>query len=179
MESEINVVCSSIINNKRIKKIDIYTVYRAITAKKNRVSVDEKWFDLEVAVKHEDVIDFIKNVNPFFDLTDQVKLERYRSYYIICKKLLENCTQLVKEKDTPAYFRIKDVITNKFLTFSNLNDSTHSDGRYIAQYESMNEANQIAGTYLKLFRFLELEKKIELVIFNSQHQEIGTQEIKQ
>ena len=78
-----------------------------------------------------------------------------------------------------AILRNTSFETNKFLTFSNLNDSSHSDGRYIAQYESADEANQIACTYLKLFRFLQLEKKIEIVIFNSQHQEIGTQEIKQ
>jgi hypothetical protein len=179
MDSEINAVCSLIINNKRIKKIDIYTVYRAITAKKNRVSIDESWFDLEQTVHHDDVIDFIKNVNPFFDMSDQVKLDRYRTYYMICKKLLDNCIKLIKEQDTPAYYRIKDLLSNTFLTFNNLNDSSHSDGRFIAQYEKIDDALEITAKYLRLFNFLELEKRIEIVTFNSQHKVIGAQEFKQ
>jgi hypothetical protein len=179
MDSEINAVCTSIINNKKIKKIDIYTVYRAITAKKNKINVQDNWFDLEKSVNHQDVVDFIKNVNPFFDMQDQVKLDRYRNYYIICKTILDNCVLLVKEQDTPAYYRIKDIITNTFLTYNHLNDSSRSDSRFIAQYDTIDEANQITNTYLRLFRFLQLEKKIEIVIFNSQHQIIGLQEVKQ
>ena len=174
MSDTLNSICINILNNKKLKKLDIYTVYRAITHKKNRISIPLEIFDLESLVSHEELFDFIKIINPYFDGNNQKKLDEYRAYYLISKKIVEECELLLKEQNRPSYYKIYDNFSKKYLTFSNLNIESASEPRYEAQFYNHEEADKILAKYMRLYNFLKIERDLQILTFNSQHKIIDS-----
>jgi len=174
MQSNINSICVALLNNQKIKKIDIYTVYRAITQKKNRLNVPVELFDLDEFVTHAELFDFIKIINPFFDEKNQKKIDQYRTYYLICKKIVYECNVLLAEQNKPAYFKVYDCDSKKCLTYKELNCDSVSESRYEAQFSCQQETDKVIVNYMKLFNFLQIEKNLDILTFNSQHKIIDS-----
>ena len=162
-----------ILQNSKMKKLDAYSIFRILTSKKSRYSVNINDFDLDKAVNYDDLKDFIVKVNPYFDFNSQDKLEYYRNYYVISHNIFEFCVLLIEESEKPAYFKIKDTDKNKFLTFNEINDPDNSDKINHAKYETLDETRNRLQTYLKLYEYLKIDKNIQIQIFNSQDQIIA------
>jgi hypothetical protein len=177
MQPEIKAVCLLILSQVKTKKMDLNTIYRLITSKKNRISVSDSWFDLEEPVTYQALHDFIKTVNPYFDFKDTKKLERYRIYFLISKQLLSGCEKLQAEAKQVAYYKIKNVDDNRFLSVGELDEETPAKDKTTAFFFDMATVESKAYEFLKLYKFLKIEKQLQILCFNSQDQVIDSQDI--
>ena len=85
--TSVNSVCTAILQNSKIKKIDIYSIFRTIANKKSKIVIYENDYDTEAVISGGDLKDFISNVNPFFSYEDTEKIEYYKKYYNISKHI--------------------------------------------------------------------------------------------
>jgi|688.fasta_scaffold596202_2 hypothetical protein len=167
--TSINSVCTAILQNSKIKKIDIYSIFRTIANKKSKIVIYENDYDTEAVISGGDLKDFISNVNPFFSYEDTEKIEYYKKYYNISKQIYDRCIFLIENSKKISYYRIKDVKAGHFLTFSELHDDTVSSMRLLAQYEDPDIAYKVVNKYLKLYRFLQIPKTLEVIGYNNQN----------
>lgn len=170
MNEKLKNLCMQILQSSKMKKVDPYSIFRTLTSKKSRYSIDIADFNLENLVPYDDLKDFIVKVNPYFDFGSQEKLEYYRNFYIISHEIFACCVKLIEESETPAYYKIKDLDKNKFLTFYELDDPKTADRVNHAKYNTIEETKERLTLYLNLYKYLKIDKEIEIQIFNSQDQ---------
>ena len=153
-----------------MKKVDAYSIFRILTSKKSRYMVNTSDYNLDQLVPYDNLKDFIVKVNPYFDFNSQDKLDYYRNFYIISHEIFNCCVKLIEECEKPSYYKIKDVDRNKFLTFYEVDDPNTNDRVNHAKYSSSEEAEERLRLYLNLYKYLQINKEIEIQIFNSQDQ---------
>lgn len=172
MQEENNVhvraLCSHLINNAKIKKIDEYSIFRFLTNKKNKVSINLDNFSLDAQVEDYKLKDFIANVNPFYDYIVNDKKDYYKNYYLISHKLFNICKTMIEQKETPVGFRIVNADTGNFMSYYELDDEENGNVKNSAFYEKQAEAEKAANAYLKLYRYLEIEKNLQIWSYNNQ-----------
>ena len=170
MNEKLKSLSMQILQTCKMKKVDPYSIFRILTAKKSRYSINTADFNLEHLVPYDDLKDFIIKVNPYFDFSCQEKLDYYRNFYIISHEIFNCCIKLIEESETPAYYKLRDLNKNKFLTFFELDDSHTTDRLSHAKYNTMDDARKHVAPYLNLYNYLKIDKEIEIQIFNSQDQ---------
>lgn len=174
----IESLCSQIINAPKIKKVDIYSVFRFITNKKHKVTIRPEDYQLSSQVDDDVIKEFISQVNPYFGYDDDEKMKYYKLYYQISKELVATCDKIQNEKEVPFGYRIYDATNNVFLTFKEVDDEIFGNINKIAFYKDEEEAVKVAAGHLKLFRFLEIERELQIWVYNSQDSVLKKYEIK-
>jgi hypothetical protein len=168
-ENYIVSICNSILSNSKVKKLDLYTIFRLLTGKKNRIPIDFNKVPVNPSVEPEEEIQvegFISQVNPFFR-NDPVKKSYYVQNYKIAKLLLERCEELELERQKISWFRAKDKSKRNWLT----NDDFYGDNdKEPAIFYTKKEAIEEISKFQKLYKFLEINKEIELFCFNKQNE---------
>lgn len=170
MQERLKALSMQILQTGKMKKIDAYTIFRLLTSKKSKYSVDTSQFNLERLVPYDQLKEFIVKVNPYFDFNSQDKLDYYRNYFVISHDIFDCCVKLLEESEKPSYYKIKDLDRNKFLSFSELDDSNSKDKSMPAKYESVSEVQEKTQIFLNLYKYLKIEKNLEIYVFNSQDQ---------
>jgi hypothetical protein len=166
-----------ILRQSKLKKLDLHSIFRLLSSKKNKISVNLDNFDLNVLVEFEDVKNFILAVNPYFDFQSRTKIDYYRSYYIVCNEILQSCQKLMEEAEKISYYCVRDLEKNRILKYSDLNDDVLDPTKH-AIYSDLDEVKQVVENYMLLFNFLQIEKNIEIQGINSQDVVIERLEIK-
>lgn len=167
--STLHAICTSILQNPKLKKIDVYSVFRIITSKKNSLIIKEEYFDTDAHVRGEDLKDFISNVNPFFNYESDEKISYYKKYFNISQQIVDNCLKLVEESKQVAFYRVRiaeDKIM-RFLTFSEIRDPD-DDSKNLAEYETYDKVKKTVELFLNLYEYLKIPKSIEILGYNSQ-----------
>lgn len=155
---------------KLIDKVDIFNVFRVIT--NNKVS---SYFDVSYLSGKEseiaDLIDegeidrFIKEINPFFKKPyNQNKYDFYVKYYYISKLVLEQLNATIEKRKTPSYFKLYDVINEKYLDNQSFDISKAK--RDDAIFFSLEEAKEKMQYYANAFQFLEINLEIRIDSIN-------------
>ena len=168
-ENYILSICNSILSNSKVKKLDLYTIFRLLTAKKNRITIDFNKVPVQqqVDVNEElQVESFISQVNPFFR-NDPVKKGFYVQNYKIAQLLLERCEVLEKEREKISWFRIKE--KNKRNWMKN-DDFYDDDDKEPAVFYTKEDAIEEIKKFQKIYKFLNIEKELELYGFNKQNE---------
>lgn len=164
--------CISLLQNPKLKKIDVYSIFRIITSKKSAGIIKEEYFDTDLHVKGDDLKDFISNVNPFFNYESDEKISYYKKYFNISKQIMEQCLKLVEESKQVAFYRIRladDKFPEniKFMTFKEIRDE-HEDSKSLAEYENYEKAKIVVNSYLKLYKYLQIPRSVEILGYNTQ-----------
>ena len=170
-------ICMKILQNSKLKKLDLHSIFRLLSSKKNKISVNLDNFDLNILIKFDEVKEFILAVNPYFDFQSQTKLLYYRNNYIVCKEILDGCQKLMEESEKISYYCVRDLDKNRILKYGDLNDDVLEKTNY-AFYSDLDEVKQVVENYMLLFNFLQIEKNIEIQGINSQDVIIKRIEIK-
>lgn len=179
MTNYIDTICTSILQNPKIKKLDVYSVFRLITSKKSKLVIKEEFFDVEKYITGEDIKDFINNVNPFFNYESDEKFSYYKKYFNISNQIVKNCMKLIEESKKVTFFRVKlleNDIGKKgdYLTFTELRDE-NDDTRKLAEYEDYEKAKKVVFKFLNLYTYLKIERSVEIVGFNNQNEIIQSE----
>ena len=178
IKGHVAALCSQIINAPKIKKIDVYSVFRFITNKKHKVTIRPEDYDLGPLVDDLAIKEFISQVNPYFGYDDDEKFNYYKVYYQISKELVGLCDKIQSEKEVPFGYRIYDATNNIFLTFNDVDDEIFGKINNVAFYKDEHEAYKVGSCHLKLYKFLEIERRLELWVYNSQDTVLKKYEIK-
>lgn len=179
MTNYIDNLCTSILQNTKIKKLDVYSVFRLITSKKFKLIIKEEYFDVEKYITGEDIKDFINNVNPFFNYESDEKYNYYKKYFNISSQIVKNCIKLIEESKKVSFFRVKLVESDTmkktdYLKFTELRDE-NNDSQKLAEYEDFEQVKTVVFKFLKMYTYLRIEKSVEILGFNNQHEIIQSE----
>lgn len=179
MTNYIDTICTAILQNPKIKKLDVYSVFRLITSKRSKVQIKEEFFDVERYITGEDIKDFINNVNPFFNYESDEKFCYYKKYYNISSQIVKNCVKLIEESKKIAFFRVRlsqNEIEKKgeYLKFTELRDD-NNDTQNLAEYLEHNEVKDVVFKFLKMYTYLKINKSVEILGFNNQGEVIHSE----
>ena len=168
-ENYILSICNSILANSKIKKLDLYTIFRLLTAKKNRIQIDFNKVPVSQQVEADEasqVEGFISQVNPFFR-NDPVKKSYYIQNYKLAKILLEKCELLETERQKISWFRIKEKDKRNWMKNDDFYDD---DDKEAAIFYTEEEAIEEIQKFQKIYKFLKIEKELQLYGFNKQNE---------
>ena len=164
-------ICNSILANSRVKKFDLYTIFRLLTAKKNKIYVDLNKFNVEDQFDEDEkqqIESFINQVNPFFK-NDGSKFGFYAKNYKVAKILHEKCQILEKDRQKVSFYKCKFKNSKKMLTIDDFCDN--DDKEAMIFYDKQDAMNQIEK-FRKIYKFLKIENPIELIGYNKQNEMI-------
>lgn len=162
-------VCNSILANSRVKKFDLYTIFRLLTAKKNKIYVDLARFNVEEKFDDDEkkqIESFISQVNPFFK-NDGSKFGFYAKNYKIAKILHEKCQILEKDRQKIYFYKCKFKNDKKMLSIDDFCDNGEKETMIF--YERKDAESQIEK-FRKIYKFLKIEHSIELIGYNKQNE---------
>jgi len=168
-ENYIVTICNSILANSKVKKLDLYTIFRLLTGKKNRITIDFNKVPVSQQVDPEEVLQvegFISQVNPFFR-NDPIKKSYYIQNYKIAKLLLERCEVLESERQKISWFRVKEKSKRNWMKNDDFFDD---DDKEPAIFYTKEEAIEEINKFQKIYKFLKIEKELELIGFNKQNE---------
>ncbi len=176
-ELYLNSLCHHLLHKCHLKKLDIYSVFRALTNKKYKLSINLEKFDLTTPVDQDELKEFIANVNPFYDFDSGQKTEYYTNYFLISTTLQIWCSKMIEESTKACNFKLYDVTKNRYLAEVDLDEIKAKSNYGIAVFTEKEEAVDAAKAYLKLYRYLDIEKKIQVLSYNNQEVIIERTEI--
>lgn len=166
----IQTLTQSVLHSCKFKKLDLYSIFRFLTAKQaKRQNIDYSSFKTpELKPEEEKSLQaFISQVNPYFDKLDNAKYEYYIKNYYLAKMISEKCCKYFEEKNIIKSYRIKQKNgkNQSYMTFYELDD-IRGHKTEIATYESKERALEQVNKFLALYRFLRIEMPLELIAFN-------------
>ena len=168
----VHTICTSVLQNPKLKKIDVYSVFRLITSKKSSYIIKEEHFDTEAHVRGDDLKEFISNVNPFFNYESDEKINYYKKYFNISKQIVDYCLKLVEESKQVAFYRVRMADEKfpdnlRFMTFAEIRDED-DESKNLAEYENYQQAKHSVQSYLNLYKYLKISKCVEIIGYNTQ-----------
>jgi hypothetical protein len=176
-ELYLNSLCHYLLHKCNLKKIDIYSIFRTLTNKKYKLSINLEKFNLTESVDQDELQEFIATVNPFYDFNSGQKTEYYTNYFLISKTLQIWCSKMIEESTKACTFKLYDLTNNRYLTEYNLDEIKSKSNINIAIFTTKEEAVQAAKAHLKLYQYLDIEKKIQVWCYNNQEVLIERNEV--